>query len=86
MATAGGDGYFCEDGWVEGEGDCVSDSHTLQWAEQAGVQMMESQVLRVVVSALEVLLGETQVGDAKNSNYGVDPVQQILEWVGEAAA
>ena len=48
--------------------------------------MMESQVLRVVVSALEVLLGETQAGDAKNRNYGVDPVQQILEWVGEAAA
>ena len=83
MATAGGDGYFCEDGWVEGESECVSDS---QWAEQARVQMTESQVLRGVVSALEVLLGETQVGDAKNSNYGVDPVQQILEWVGEAAA
>ena len=83
MATAGGDGYFCEDGWVEGESECVSDS---QWAKQARVQMTESQVLRGVVSALEVLLVETQAGDAKNSNYGVDPVRQILEWAGEVAA
>ena len=48
--------------------------------------MTESQVLRGVVSALEVLLVETQAGDAKNSNYGVDLVRQILEWAGEAAA
>ena len=71
---------------MKGKSECVSDSHASQWAEQAGVQMTESQVLRGVVSALEVLLGETQVGDAKDSNYGVDPVQQILEWVGEAVA
>jgi len=86
MTTVGGIGYFCEDDWMKGKSECVSDSHASQWAEQAGVQMTESQVLRGVVSALEVLLGETQVGDAKDSNYGVDPVQQILEWVGEAVA
>jgi hypothetical protein len=84
--TVEGVGYFCEDDFAKlTAGTLEKDDAALRWAKLAGVEMSEGDVLRTIIAGLSVMLATgQQTGNAKDDQYGVDPVKWILDWVGEA--
>jgi hypothetical protein len=77
--------YFCEDDGMQcNAGALGADSHATKWAELAQVKMSEGEVMHIIAVGLSVMLAQTQTGDAKDGQYGVDPVSHICNWVQEA--
>ncbi len=77
--------YFCEDDGMQCNAEALGgDSHAAKWAELAQVKMSEGEVMRIIAVGLSVMLAQTQTGNAKDGQYGVDPVDHICDWVQEA--
>ena len=56
-----------------------------RWADLAGIEMAERDVIYTIARGLSVMLGKGhQSGDARNERYGLNPIEWIFDWVEEA--